>query len=174
MKNRLNICFMGGRQTGIIGILTLLSQGINVSAAVSYSKDLTQILNLLKIPDYKSKNDKEFIEKLKESDLLLCVHGKEIIERELIVLPKKGGVNIHPYLYKYKGANPIKRALRDGNYNASVGSHIIEERVDRGRVLIEEFINVEGSNTIEEIYNKLYPFYCIVILKTLDKIRNEV
>lgn len=173
MKKKLNICFIGGKQAGIIGFLTILSEGNNILAAVSYSKDLTNILRLLNIPVYKSKNDREFIKKLKKSDLLLCVHGREIIEKELFTLPKNGSVNIHPYLYKYKGADPVRRALKDKNYNASVGSHIIEQKVDEGRVLVEEFINVEGNTTVEGIYNKLYPYYCSVILKTLVKIKNE-
>jgi methionyl-tRNA formyltransferase len=170
MKNELDVCFMGGNQAGIVGILTLLSKKVNVLAAVSYSDDLTQILEILDIDIYKSKDNKEFIKKLSKADLLICVHGREIIQKELLNLPKRGAINLHPYLYKYKGSNPIQRALDENNYKASVGVHRMEEKIDQGEVLIEEFVNVEGSNTVEEVYNKLYPYYCKVLLKVLDKV----
>lgn len=171
-ERELKICFMGGKQAGIIGMLTILARGYKIIAAVSYSDDLTNILNIFGIPLYKSINDKGFIRVLGESDVLLSVHGREIVKRELR-LPKYGAINIHPYLYKYKGPNPVEKALRDGQFKASVGAHLMEEHIDRGKILVEEFIDVSGSNSVEEIYNRLYPYYAIVALKALDMIRNE-
>lgn len=170
---KLKVCFMGGRQAGLIGVLTLLSSGAEILCAVSYSEDLTNVLNNLKIPIYNSVQDTNFIKMLHSSDLLLSVHGREIIESDILQLPKYGAINIHPYLYKYKGANPVERALKDKEYKASVGCHFMEEAVDQGKALIEEFIDVSGVESVEEIYNKLYPYYCILILKILDTIINE-
>ena len=168
MGKNLKICFMGGKQAGIIGTLATLSMGIELLSAVSYSQDLTNTLNFFDIPVYKSIKDKGFIEMLSSSNLLLSVHGKEIVTRDLLGLPRFGAINVHPYLYKYKGANPVERALQDNEFNASVGVHFMEEEVDKGGVIVEEFVNVSGANSVDEIYNKLYPYYCIVILKALN------
>ena len=92
---------------------------------------------------------------------------------DLLRLPKHGAINVHPYLYKYKGANPVKQALRDKNFKASVGAHIMEDKVDEGKVLIEEFIDVSVVNSVEEIYNRLYPSYCSVIFKILNIVSYE-
>lgn len=170
-KNRLKVCFLGGKQAGIIGVLTLLSRDDRILSAVSYSKDLTNILKIFGIPVYKTIETKDFIKSLCMADLLISVHGKEIIKPNLLRLPRYGGINIHPYLYKYKGQNPVGRALQDKEFNASVGVHIIEDKVDEGKVLFEEFIDVSGSKSIDEIYNKLYPYYCRVLLKALDLFR---
>lgn len=164
---------MGARQSGIVGALTILSKSNKIISAVSYSDDLTNILNNLKVPLYKTIKEKGFIEKLKKSDLLLSVHGREIANTDLLRLPKFGAVNIHPYLYRYKGTNPVERALKDRNFHASVGAHIMGEVVDKGKVLVEEFVDLDIANSVDEIYNRLYPYYCIVILKVLKIISKK-
>ena len=174
MENRkkLKICFMGGNQAGIVGVLTVLARGDRIVSGVSYSEDLTNILKILKVRTYKSIYDKSFIKRLQGADLLLSVHGREIVDRNILKLPKYGGINIHPYLYKYKGADPVGHALKDREFNASVGVHVIDEKIDSGRVIYEEFTDVAGSKSADEVYNKLYPYYCKVILKALTRIEN--
>lgn len=167
-QKKLKICFMGSRQAGIIGALTVLSRGNNMLSAVSYSENLTTILNLCGISVYNTVNHKDFVRTLRESEVLLSVHGREIVGPALLRLPKRACINIHPYLYKYKGAKPVERALKDGEFRASVGAHIMEGETDAGSVLIEEFVDVSGTSTVEETYNLLYPYYSIVVLKVLD------
>ncbi len=169
-RRKFKITYMGGNQAGIIGALTALSLGNDITAAVSYSNDLTYILHLLNIKTYDSIKNKQFIDKVKRSDMLLSVHGREIVKPDLLNASKLGAINIHPYLYKYKGANPVERALKDKEFKASVGAHIMVENVDEGEVLVEEFIDVYPSKNVEEVYNKLYPYYSIVILKAISAI----
>lgn len=163
----LKVCFIGGKQAGIIGALTLLAAGHKIISAVSYSRELSAILAYLNVPLSPSVKDKFFSEALKRSDLLVSVHGREIVNTGLLILPKFGCINIHPYLYKYKGAKPVERAIKDKNFKASVGVHRMEKEVDKGRVLIEEFIDTESAKTVDEIYNKLYPHYSLTLLKAL-------
>ena len=110
-KNKLQICFMGGRQAGIIGALTVLAKDNDIVAAVSYSNDLKAVLDSLGIAVYETIRDKDFIRSLTDADLLLSVHGREIVKSDMLKLPRFGAVNIHPYLYKYKGADPVERAF---------------------------------------------------------------
>jgi len=166
-QRKLKICFIGGNQAGIIGILTLLAKECKILSAVSYSKNLTNILNSFKIRLYKSVNEKKFIKDLKQSDLLFSVHGKEIVKPSLLKLPRYGGINLHPYLYKYKGKSPVERALKDKNFKASVGAHIMTNKVDQGEVLVETFLDVSEAKSVQEIYNQLYPYYCLITLKVL-------
>lgn len=169
--NSLGICFMGGKQAGIIGALTVLSRGDRILAAVSYSDDLTAIMKLLKVPVYKSMYGRRFVATLKRSDLLLSVHGREAVGSDLLKLPKYGCINMHPYLYKYKGRDPVGRALRDGEFKASIGVHMMDDKIDSGSVIREEFVDVAGSKDRDSIYNKLYPYYSKVLIKVLGGFR---
>ncbi|OIO79745.1 MAG: hypothetical protein COZ98_00445 [Candidatus Omnitrophica bacterium CG_4_8_14_3_um_filter_43_15] len=166
-KRTLKLAFMGGRQAGLIGVITAMAAGCEVLAAVGYSKELVVILKSLGIPVYDSIDDKRFIKSLTNVDLLLSVHGRQIVKPQLLRLPRLGAVNIHPYLYKYKGSNPVGRALKDKEFKASVAAHVMEEKIDSGEVLVEEFVDVSGAVSVDEIYNKLYPCYSLGILKAL-------
>lgn len=167
-NKKLKLCFIGGSQAGVIGLLTILSCGFECSAVVSYFKPLTKISKFYNILTFSTIKNRSFLDKMRQSDVLICVHGREIIDSGQLVLPKFGCFNVHPYLYKYKGANPVGRALRDKNFNASVGVHKMTDIVDKGEVIVEEFVDVAGAGTIDEIYNSLYPYYCIAIIKTLN------
>lgn len=165
---------MGGQQAGIIGALTLISKGHKFISVVSYSEKLSRILAFFNIPIYSSIHNQYFIAALRRADILVSVHGREILNTQHLSLPKYGCINVHPYLYKYKGADPIRKALIDKNFKASVGVHKMEAEIDSGEVIYEEFVDTAGSNTIGEIYNKLYPYYSIALLKALDILTGRI
>ena len=93
-------------------------------------------------------------------------------EDELLKLPRLGAINVHPYLYKYKGKDPVGRALKDKNFKASVGIHSMGNKVDDGKVITELFTDISGSENVDEAYNKLYPYYCKSILEALNEAMN--
>ena len=171
-RQQLKICLMGGKQAGLLGALTVLALGDELLSVVCYSADFEVFMEQLKVPVYKSVKESGFAARLKESDVLLSVHGREIVTTDLLNLPRLGSINVHPYLYQYKGADPVGRALQEKNFNASVGVHRMTQKVDEGDVIVEEFINVSGAQTVDEIYNKLYPGYCQSILKALNILRS--
>lgn len=158
---------MGGQNAGLLGALTILSQGHQILAAVSYSPELSDRLKALGIPLFDSIKKEEFRQLLHQADVLISVHGKEIVPKELLHMPPLGCVNVHPYLYQYKGSRPVERALQDGNFKGSVGAHMMVSKVDEGQLIHEEYVDVSGSQTVIEIYNKLYPTYVTTVQKLL-------
>jgi methionyl-tRNA formyltransferase len=100
-------------------------------------------------------------------DIMLSVHYRKILSNEVLKIPKIASINIHPYLYAYKGADPIGRAINENNWKASVGCHIMTDIVDSGEVVVEFFKDVIASNNRAEIYNQLYPLYSEVIKQSL-------
>jgi len=102
-------------------------------------------------------------------DLFVCCHGRQILKKELLALRC---INLHPRLYKYKGADLIGRLLKDKIKKASVGVHWMTEEVDRGPIIAEEFLMVNGKNPTE-IYNTLYPVYSKVLVRALNTIKAQ-
>ncbi len=163
----MRIIFIGGQNAGIIGLLTILSLGHKVICAVGYDDNINYILNLFKIPQWSSIKYKSFISLMSETDILLCIHGREIIPKEYLLFPKWGCYNVHPYLYKYKGSDPIGRAIKDNNCKASVGMHEMTKEIDSGKVICEMFEDVVLSN---HVYNQLYPLYVKTIIAGLKNL----
>ena len=45
--------------------------------------------------------------------------------------------------------------------------------LDEGEVLVEDFVDVSGAGSVLEIYNKLYPYYSVVVSKALNIISDK-
>lgn len=99
-------------------------------------------------------------------DLFICVHGTRIIEKEYLHPGRM--VNIHPCLFKYKGHNPIKRYIENGDTEGSVASHFMTEIVDEGEVIYEAFFDTPVCNSYADFYNVALPMYFLVLDKTLE------
>jgi len=172
----LRILFYGARQAGIIAMLTVKALGHNIVAVVPDKKD--EVLGPaakavgMKILSLESLNSESTIKKLRklDLDLIICCHGRQILSEETLSIPKKGSVNIHPCLYKFPGARPIKRLLESGETKASVAVHVMTGKVDKGRVICEKFIDVSDCKIEVEVYNKLYPLYSSCLAKALKTI----
>ena len=48
------------------------------------------------------------------------------------------------------------------------------ENIDGGEVLTEEFVNIDGIDTIEGVYNVLYPYYSLVLSHALNIIEKKI
>lgn len=173
----MKIAFYGGQSTGMMVLLNLIAKGHNIRAVFCEDEKIEKIAKEFKLqifPKHKL-DDQELTEKLaKHVDLLLCCHGKKILKPYLVKsIPC---INIHPCLYKYKGAKPIQRLIRDGNSKASVASHWMTEKVDSGKVIVEKFTRIDSiKNKVEaDVYNDLYPLYIEVVNDTLLEIHHHV
>lgn len=163
------VVFLGGRQAGCIGLLTVRAAGCAVPLVVAYDAMVRDLAVALELPVMDSIHAPQVRRALAEADALVCVHGLEIVPPDLLALPRLGGLNVHPCLFRYKGAHPVERMLRDGWPEASVGIHRMTERVDDGEVLAEVRIGVRGKRTADEVYNALYPLYAWVLLDGLRR-----
>ena len=169
---RAAVVFLGGKQAGCTGLLTLYGAGCDVLGVVAYDPQVKKLASTLGLPVFDSIRHAAVKPLLRRADLLVSVHGREVVPQALLDLPAHGAINVHPCLYAYKGADPVARLLRDRNPKASVGVHRMEERIDHGDVLVEEFMDVSGWRTAEEVYNVLYPLYATTLLKALRLVRS--
>ena len=169
IDSKIKISFIGGRQVGAIALSACFDCGVELVSSVAYSQECKTILQDKQIDLFDSINDAGFISSMDSVDLLLSVHSKEIVGNDILSLPDLAAVNVHPYLYKYKGADPVGRAISDGESNASVGAHHMTEIVDAGPVIVEEFIELESVDNYESVYEELYPLYYSVVKKVLDQ-----
>jgi len=159
------IVFLGGKQAGVVGLLTTIACGHEVLAVVTIHDMVREIAERFGIETYPSYRDLPYL----DADLMISVHSREILPGEVLLSTKLGGINVHPCLYKYKGIRPVPRMLKDGETKASIGVHWMIEEVDEGPVIVEKFQTVKGR-TPEEVYNELYPLYSIALMEAFDRI----
>ncbi|MEM3364398.1 MAG: formyltransferase family protein [Candidatus Micrarchaeia archaeon] len=168
----MKIVFYGGKQAGVICLLSIMARGDKIAMVIAQDEIVNRVataFGLLTILPTEIENN-TFLSKLEKlkADLFVCAHGRKIINDQILSLLRLGGINVHPCLYKYKGAKPIARLLKDNESRASVGVHYMTSKIDSGEVIIELFEDVSECHTETEVYNKLYPLYATAIKKALD------
>ncbi|MBS0654658.1 MAG: methionyl-tRNA formyltransferase [Verrucomicrobia bacterium] len=92
----------------------------------------------------------ESIEVLKalQADLFVVVAYGEIISQDLLDVPKRGCINVHPSLLPlYRGAAPIQRALMNGDATTGVSIIRMVRQMDAGDILhVEELAVPEDAD----------------------------
>ena len=169
----MRIAFYGGQTTGMITLLTLLGTTHEVKFVFPEDKKVETIAELFKLSILPKKdlNTAATIHLISNSvDLFICCHGKKVLSRAFVTSIRC--INLHPCLYRYKGARPVAHLIADQNQKASVAAHWMNERIDEGKIILEKFIIIKNieEQTEAEVYNLLYPLYSSVILQVLDEL----
>ena len=164
------VAYMGGRQAGCTGLLALLAYPeVQVGVMRAYdplSDALRERYGVLPWEDFPNPPGGRG----RRWDLLVSVHGREIVPDETLKRFTMGGINVHPYLSRYPGADPVGRALADGDWqHASIGVHWMTDVVDGGEVILERPVDLSDMDyaSRDEIYNALYPHYALALIDAL-------
>ena len=162
----MNVAFVGAKQAGCVGLLTVMACGLHVSVVVAHDPILDNLARCLGLKVEASVYSID----ASEIDLLINVHGREIVPSHMLA----NAINVHPCLSQFPGADPIGRLLLVGRelfpdlyQRASVGVHRMTSVIDHGEILAETWVDVHGLNTREEIYNRLYPVYATTLIEAL-------
>lgn len=170
------VLFYGGRQAGAAALFAVKAFGCKILGVFAEDEIVASAADSLGLKKFGKQllSDPGFVKGL-GSDLLVCCHGRKIIKKDVLDAPAIGCINIHPMLFRFKGADPVGRWLEAGSRKASVGVHWMTEEVDGGKVVLEKFCLLEEPKSYlsrAEVYNALYPLYSestFLALKTIAK-----
>jgi len=116
------------------------------------------------------RKDAELIEKLKflKPDFFITIAFGQILSQEVLDIPKYGTVNLHASLLpKYRGANPIARAIADGEAVSGVCTMLTSIGVDEGDVILTEKIEIGKNMTTEDLAIKISDIAPEILKKSL-------
>lgn len=83
-----------------------------------------------------------------EFDLFIVASYGKIIPEEILDLPKKGTLNVHPSLLpKYRGPSPIESALLDGALMTGVTIMKLDREMDHGPILVQGALMIDAAAT---------------------------
>jgi len=131
---------------------------IDVVLMVYNKKDCGAVkrANSLGIPScyIKSKDEDLIIRYFKSLDVdyVILAGWMRILSSKFIQAFPDKIINIHPSLLpKYKGLDPIKRALDNGDEVTGCTVHMVTEELDSGRILMQEEVGILPHDTIESV-----------------------
>lgn len=83
-----------------------------------------------------------------EYDVFIVASYGKIIPDDILVLPKKGVLNVHPSLLpKYRGPSPIESVLLDGNLTTGISIMKLDAEMDHGPILVQGAFIIDPSAT---------------------------
>ena len=88
-------------------------------------------------------------------EYIFCIHYHRIVPKEILAIPKKGCINLHPaYLPYNRGWNTPSWAILDGTpYGATM--HYMTEEIDAGDIIYKESFPVAPEDTAHTLYQKV-------------------
>jgi len=101
----------------------------------------------------------------------------QIIPQKIIDLFPKGMINVHPSLLpKYRGPDPLRSAILNGDLETGISIMKIDDKMDHGPILNQIKINLTPDDNFSSLYEKvvtLGPSFLIKNLKLYlqDKIK---
>ena len=120
----------------------------------------------------KDLNTKEILKELK-ADVYVVVAFGQILPREILDLPKLGCWNSHASLLPvWRGAAPIQWSIINDDAKTGICIMAMEEGLDTGPVIEQEFTLINDSDNLEILTNRLSKISSKLLVKSLERIRH--
>ncbi|MDD5760598.1 MAG: methionyl-tRNA formyltransferase [Candidatus Pacebacteria bacterium] len=118
-------------------------------------------------------DDPKFIaefKNVKPEFAILTAYGK-IIPPELLIIPPKGFINLHPSLLpKWRGATPIQSAILNGDEETGVSLFLMDEELDHGPIIQNAEYRIQNARiTYSELSKELALLGAELIIKTIPQ-----
>ncbi|MGN0658602.1 MAG: methionyl-tRNA formyltransferase [Emergencia sp.] len=125
----------------------------------------------------KIRQSSQTIEKIRAygPDIIVVVAYGQIIQKELLEMPRFGCVNVHASLLpKLRGASPIQHAILQGEEETGVTIMQMGEGLDTGDMLSKASVKI-GDMNCEELHDRLAAMGAELLSETLPRIeRGEI
>lgn len=101
-------------------------------------------------------------------DLIISVHLRKILQKEIFSQATLGAINVHPSLLpKYRGLSPQHQAILHGDVESGVTVHYIDEDTDTGDIIVQEKFQVANDDYILHVQTKMLAIYKKIVVKAL-------
>lgn len=116
------------------------------------------------------RKEPEIQEELKKlnPDFFVTFAFGQILSQEVLNIPKYETINLHASLLpRYRGANPIQRAIINGDKETGICTMITELGLDCGDVCMREKIEIPNDMTCVDLFEKISDISPALLEKTL-------
>lgn len=110
--------------------------------------------------------------KNREIEYVFLLGFEHIIRSELLNAFKDKIINIHPSLLpSFKGTNAIYQALDYGVKVSGVTTHIIDEKIDEGKILFQEIVKINKEDNFDSLDPRFVEIGKSIVIKTMNNFK---
>jgi len=125
------------------------------------------------IPVVKPESSQELVGKVEHLDLVLTIGYGVLLPESILLLPKKGFLNLHfSLLPAYRGAAPAQRALHNGEVVTGVTVFQLDKGMDTGPIFAQESIAIDPSWRSFELLDELANLGPDVVKRSFEMIES--
>jgi len=182
-KGRIDIIYMGTPEFAVAPLQALMEQTeYNIAAVVTVpdkasGRGLQMHESAVKkfamehgIPVLQPEKlkDPDFLAQLKAYDPdMFIVVAFRMLPKEVWSMPRLGTFNLHAsILPQYRGAAPINWAIINGERQTGVTTFMIDEKIDTGGILYNDFCPIEDYDNAGTLHDKLAEKGSALVVKT--------
>jgi methionyl-tRNA formyltransferase len=104
-------------------------------------------------------------------DLLVVAAYGQILSREVLSIPRHGGINVHGSLLpRYRGAAPVAWAIYHGETRTGVTIIHMSPRMDAGDMLAQKQVDILADETAGELEARLAQVGASLVVPVIDQI----
>jgi methionyl-tRNA formyltransferase len=103
-----------------------------------------------------------------EPDLIVVAAFGQILQKNVLTLPRYGCVNIHASLLpRWRGAAPVAAAIRAGDTETGVTLMQMDEEMDTGPIIAQRAMPIRASHTTGALTAELAELGATLLIETL-------
>jgi methionyl-tRNA formyltransferase len=183
------IVFMGTPDFAVSSLDALYKAGYDIAAVVTVPDKPAgrgQKMSISAVKEYALEHnlpilqpeklrDESFIQQLQDinADVFVVVAFR-MLPKIVWQMPKLGTFNLHASLLpQYRGAAPINWAIINGEKETGVTTFLLNEEIDKGKILLQEKIDILPNDNAESIHDKLAIIGKDLVIKTVEGLANN-
>lgn len=186
----MRVVFLGFQKWGWASLKGLIDSEHEVSLVITHSPDKCTykgsfldksvkklaLENNIPVIECRNVNKKEVMDKIREAcpDVIVSSDWETWICPEVVDLAKKAAINIHDALLpKYGGFSPVNWAVINGEKEAGITVHYIEEILDQGKIILQDTVPIKHEDTVIEVLERIFKKIPELTRKSLNLIEND-
>ena len=103
-------------------------------------------------------------------DYIFVLRSHFILKKKLINQAKYAAINFHPGPPRYRGIGCVNYAIYEKSKTYGSTAHIIDEKIDHGKIIDVRLFKVSKTDTVEKVLSKTYKTQYHQVLKVIEKL----
>lgn len=125
-------------------------------------------IGFIKTKNVNSAEVESYLEKVKP-ELIVAVHLRKILHKEIFSQAARGAINVHPSLLpRYRGLSPQHQVILHGDDESGVTVHFIDADIDTGEIIVQKKFPVSKEDYILDIQAKMLNIYKTIAVEALN------
>ena len=106
-------------------------------------------------------------------DYIFCFRSFYILKKNILKKVNKAAINFHPGPPEYRGTGCVNFALYENSRFYGCTAHLINEKVDNGKIIDVKKFSINKKNSISEVLTKTYKIMFSLAISTIKNIKKN-